>query len=156
MRLSVLAPGRPSHPAAVAWCEDLQGRIGRLAPFERRAAKAVRRTKAGLDSQARTLECDSLLALLPAGATVVLLDVQGRAMDSDQILQWLTARTDQGVREACFVLGGPDGVDDRVRGRADLRLALSPMTLPHDLAEVVLLEQLYRALTRSKGLPYHR
>jgi 23S rRNA (pseudouridine1915-N3)-methyltransferase len=53
-------------------------------------------------------------------------------------------------------LGGPDGVEDRVRQRADHRLSLTAMTLPHDLAEVVLLEQLYRALTRWKNLPYHR
>ncbi len=156
MRLVVVAPGRPTHPAAIQWCADFQERISRLVPFERRAGKAIRRTRAGVDSAARTKECDAILELIPPQSQVVLLDVVGQGQTSDQLLHWLTARAEQGVREVCCVLGGPDGVDDRVRARANLRLSLSAMTLPHDLAEVVLLEQLYRALTRQKGLPYHR
>lgn len=156
MRLLILAPGKPALPGAIAWCDDLQGRLRRLTEFERRSTKAVRRLRPGLDEAARTKECDALLEQIAPQAYVVLLDIGGRTLDSDQLLAWLIARQDQGVRELCFVLGGPDGVDDRLRARAQLRLSLTPMTLPHDLAEVVLLEQLYRAQTRIKGLPYHR
>lgn len=156
MRLVLLAPGKAAHPGAVAWVDDLAARIARITPYERVACKVPRRTRAGFDAQARRLECDALLQALPATAHCVLLDVGGRSHDSDQLYTWLMQRIDGGTRELWFVLGGPDGVDDRLRQRADLRLSLTAMTLPHDLAEVVLLEQLYRALTRWKNLPYHR
>ena len=61
-----------------------------------------------------------------------------------------------GAREVVFVVGGPDGLSAEILEASRYRMSLSPMTLPHELAEVVLLEQLYRALTRWKGLPYHR
>lgn len=156
MRLVLLAPGKAAHPGAVAWVDDLAGRIARITPYERQICKVPRRTRAGLDVQARRQECDALLQALPATACAVLLDVGGRSYDSDQFYAWLLQRIEGGTRELWFVLGGPDGVEDRVRQRADHRLSLTAMTLPHDLAEVVLLEQLYRALTRWKNLPYHR
>lgn len=156
MRLVLLAPGRASHPGAITWVDDLSARIARITPYDRQSCKVPRRTRAGLDVQARRQECDALLQQLPATAHAVLLDVGGRSYDSDQFYQWLLQRIEGGTRELWFVLGGPDGVDDRLRQRADQRLSLTAMTLPHDLAEVVLLEQLYRALTRWKNLPYHR
>lgn len=156
MRVVLLAPGRAAHPAAIAWVDDLSARIARILPYERQACRVPRRTRPGLDVQARRLECDALLQALPSTAHVVLLDIGGRGHDSDQFHQWLLQRIEGGTRELWFVLGGPDGVDDRVRERATLRMSLTAMTLPHDLAEVVLLEQLYRALTRWKNLPYHR
>lgn len=156
MRLVLLAPGKAAHPGAVAWVDDLAGRIARITPYERQVCKVPRRTRAGLDVQARRQECDALLQALPPAACTVLLDIGGRSYDSDQFYAWLLQRIEGGTRDLWFVLGGPDGVEDRVRQRADHRLSLTAMTLPHDLAEVVLLEQLYRALTRWKNLPYHR
>jgi 23S rRNA (pseudouridine1915-N3)-methyltransferase len=140
----------------VAWVDDLAGRIARITPYDRQICKVPRRTRSGLDAQARRQECDALLQALPPTACAVLLDIGGRSYDSDQFYAWLLQRIEGGTRDLWFVLGGPDGVEDRVRQRADHRLSLTAMTLPHDLAEVVLLEQLYRALTRWKNLPYHR
>ena len=97
-----------------------------------------------------------MLAEVPGHATLVVLDVDGKSMNCDQLRDWLVKTADLGTRTIWFALGGPDGFDDRLRARAQLRLSLSPLTLPHDLAEAVLLEQLYRAATRIKGLPYHR
>lgn len=156
MRLVLLAPGKAAHPAAIAWVEDLQARITRIVPYDRQACRVPRRTKPGLDVHARRQECDALLQALPSTAHVVLLDITGRSFDSDQFYEWLLQRIEGGTRELWFVLGGPDGVDDRLRERASQRVSLTAMTLPHDLAEVVLLEQIYRALTRWKNLPYHR
>jgi 23S rRNA (pseudouridine1915-N3)-methyltransferase len=156
VRIVLLAPGKAAHPGAVAWVDDLAGRIARITPYDRQICKVPRRTRSGLDAQARRQECDALLQALPPTACAVLLDIGGRSYDSDQFYAWLLQRIEGGTRDLWFVLGGPDGVEDRVRQRADHRLSLTAMTLPHDLAEVVLLEQLYRALTRWKNLPYHR
>ena len=156
MRLHIAAPGRPHHPGAIAWGADLYDRIGRIVPIERHAAREVRRRTAGPDADARQREAAALRALLPSGAHAVALDPGAKSMDSDAFLRWFVAHCESAGRPLWFVIGGPDGLDAAVLGACRDRLALGPMTLPHELAEVVLLEQLYRALTRWKGLPYHR
>ena len=79
----------------------------------------------------------------------VLLDPLGRAMDSAKLAQLFD-------RDLMFIIGGADGLPAEWRDRADLKLALSPMTMPHELARVVLAEQIYRALTTLRGHPYPR
>jgi 23S rRNA (pseudouridine1915-N3)-methyltransferase len=82
----------------------------------------------------------------------VLLDAGGRAYSSEDFARWLEERRMAG-RDVCFVIGGPDGVQLE---RCDERISFGPMTLPHQLARVVLLEQLYRAHKILAGEPYHR
>lgn len=86
----------------------------------------------------------------PAAAKI-LLDPSGRACDSADFARILASG-----RDAVFVIGGADGLPDAWRSRADQLLALSPMTLPHELARVMLAEQIYRALTTLRGHPYPR
>lgn len=88
---------------------------------------------------------------IPERAYVVLLDSGGRTFDSVEFSRWLEDRRQEG-RDLCFVVGGPRGLDLE---RADLKLSFGPMTLPHQLARVVLLEQLYRANKIVAGEPYH-
>ncbi len=156
MQLVIAAPGRLQHPAAQAWAEDYLGRIARIVPVSRLTGREAKRRKGGVDRQARHRESAALLAGLPPGALKVALDVGGREMDSDTFLAWLRGCIEMGGPAIAFVIGGPDGHDPDVLAACDLALSISPMVLPHELAEVVLLEQLYRALTRWKGLPYHR
>jgi 23S rRNA (pseudouridine1915-N3)-methyltransferase len=88
---------------------------------------------------------------IPERAYVVLLSGDGRSFDSEGFSEWLEERRHEG-RELCFVIGGPRGLELE---RCDLRLSLGPMTLPHQLARVVLLEQLFRAHKILAGEPYH-
>ena len=85
-----------------------------------------------------------------AAAQKILLDPSGRPMDSSAFLHLL------GERDLVFVIGGADGLPAEWRAKADLLLSLSPMTMPHELARVVLAEQIYRALTTLRGHPYPR
>jgi 23S rRNA (pseudouridine1915-N3)-methyltransferase len=87
---------------------------------------------------------------IPNRAVTVLLTSGGRAFDSEQFSDWLEERRRDG-RDVCFVIGGPKGLELE----ADLRLSLGPMTLPHQLARVVLLEQIYRAHKILAREPYH-
>jgi 23S rRNA (pseudouridine1915-N3)-methyltransferase len=87
---------------------------------------------------------------IPDRAVTVLLASDGRALSSEEFSDWLEERRRDG-RDLCFVVGGPRGLDLE----ADLRLSLGPMTLPHQLARVVLLEQLYRAHKILAREPYH-
>lgn len=101
-------------------------------------------------------EADRLLLSCQSVERVVALDETGRTMTSLNFAKKLAGWRDGGVADVAFLIGGPDGHGQAVRGRADLVLALGAMTLPHGLARVVLAEQLYRAVTILTGHPYHR
>ena len=88
---------------------------------------------------------------IPDRAHVVLLDRGGRQLSSEQLAEWLEERRQAGL-DLCFVVGGPRGL---ALERCDTRLSFGPVTLPHQLARVVLLEQLYRAHKILAGEPYH-
>jgi 23S rRNA (pseudouridine1915-N3)-methyltransferase len=85
-----------------------------------------------------------------------VLDERGRTMSSAEFAQYLGTRRDDGIKHAALLLGGPDGHAASLRSSAQLPLSLGPMTLPHGLARVVLVEQIYRAITILSGHPYHR
>ena len=88
---------------------------------------------------------------IPDRAHVVLLDSGGRQLNSEKLAEWLEERRQAGL-DLCFVVGGPRGLELE---RCDTKLSFGPMTLPHQLARVVLLEQLYRAHKILAGEPYH-
>ena len=85
----------------------------------------------------------------------VLLDSRGRQLSSRELATWLGARRNQGAQHIVFAIGPPDGWSPLARARADLLLSCGPITLPHELARLVLAEQLYRACTILAGHPYH-
>lgn len=104
-------------------------------------------------------EEDALLAALdklPADARIVLLDIAGRETSSVQLAEKLEKLAIGGTSQVVFIIGGSDGVTQAVRERAHERLSFGPITLPHNLARVVLLEQLYRAHKIIRKEPYHK
>jgi 23S rRNA (pseudouridine1915-N3)-methyltransferase len=107
------------------------------------------------DAQRRMLEESIALAnIIPAGATV-LLDQRGETLDSNTFAKRLRGWNDGG-RDVTFVIGGPDGLAPTLSENADLHLAFGALTWPHQLVRVMLLEQIYRAVTILSGHPYHR
>jgi 23S rRNA (pseudouridine1915-N3)-methyltransferase len=88
-------------------------------------------------------------------ASKILLDPAGRALDSQAFIAVVEKHEREG-KDMAFVVGGAEGLPEPWRSRADVLLGLSPMTLPHELARVVLAEQIYRALTALRGHPYPR
>ncbi|TGG92752.1 23S rRNA (pseudouridine(1915)-N(3))-methyltransferase RlmH [Natronospirillum operosum] len=100
-------------------------------------------------------ESDRLLQSVRDRDFMVLLDLSGKAWTTEQLARELREWQLEG-RDVSLVIGGPDGVDDRVRQRADRRWSLSALTLPHPLVRIVLAEQLYRAWTVNQGHPYHK
>ncbi|HVW76559.1 MAG TPA: 23S rRNA (pseudouridine(1915)-N(3))-methyltransferase RlmH [Alloacidobacterium sp.] len=86
---------------------------------------------------------------------LAMLDSRGKQFTSEQFAQWLGRQRDQGQQSIVFAIGPADGWSEEARKRANLLLSLGPMTLPHELARVVLSEQIYRAFTILSGHPYH-
>ena len=97
-----------------------------------------------------------LVAAIPERGYTVVLDERGQLFDSVKFARWLERLTIDSPHGIHFVLGGDAGFDDSVRQRADKILSLSPMTLPHQLARVLLLEQIYRACTLMRNIAYHK
>ncbi|MGE5616348.1 MAG: 23S rRNA (pseudouridine(1915)-N(3))-methyltransferase RlmH [Bacillota bacterium] len=108
----------------------------------------VRRMPRGYEVERVALKDETRVAV-PKGARLIALDERGRDVTTPQFAALL-------ARPSAFVIGGADGLSASLKGRADMLLRLSSLTLPHALAQVVLLEQLYRAATLRLGHPYHR
>ena len=96
-----------------------------------------------------------LLAALTSREVAICLDPGGKTHSSESFAAFLGSLLEDANRTPCFVIGGAFGLAPEVLAQSGHRLALGPMTFPHDLARVVLLEQLYRAMTILKGFPYH-
>jgi 23S rRNA (pseudouridine1915-N3)-methyltransferase len=111
--------------------------------------------RSGSADLVREREGERLLAALPPGAQVIACDVNGRAMTSEQFSTWLQQLRER-ARDVAIVIGGAYGLGEVVRARASSSLALAPWTLPHELARLVLAEQLYRAGSILRGEPYHK
>ena len=108
------------------------------------------------DTQRRMLEESIALAnVIPKGAATVLLDPRGEALNSGAFVKRLRGWNDSG-RDAAFVIGGPDGLAPTLSENATLHLAFGALTWPHQLVRIMLLEQIYRAVTVLSGHPYHR
>jgi 23S rRNA (pseudouridine1915-N3)-methyltransferase len=139
MKLRVIAVGKVKDRELEDACEEYVKRSRPLLPIERAACRDM---KSALDRGR-------------AAAKLVLLDERGDALGSEAFAAWLGSLRDDGVREVAFVIGDADGFSAQDRDRADRVLSLSAMTLPHRLAQLVLVEQLYRAGTILAGHPYH-
>jgi 23S rRNA (pseudouridine1915-N3)-methyltransferase len=101
-------------------------------------------------------EARDLLAMAPAGACLVALDERGKTLTSEAFAQHLGRARDEGRAAYAVLIGGPDGLDESLRARADLVLAFGAMTWPHQLVRALAAEQIYRAVTILSGHPYHR
>ncbi len=105
--------------------------------------------------EAKTAEAEAILSKRKPQDWLVALDERGQLMDSVELSRFV-AKAQTGAKDLLFIIGGDEGLDESVRSAANLTLSLSKMTLPHRLARVVLVEQIYRAYTILKGEPYHK
>ncbi len=153
MALHLVAVGRVRDLALRAACQEYLGRIRRMWSLEVHEV----RPPAGRFPPAERMrrEGDGLLAAIPPRALTIALTRTGRSETSEGFARRLSG-WQAGTRDVAFVIGGADGLDPRVRHRCEEALSLSSLTLPHELARVVLLEQLYRAGTIKRGTPYHK
>ena len=154
MRVVVVAVGKPREAALAAAITDYETRAARYWPLDVHEVREEPARGASADL-VREREGERLLAKAPSGGDIVACDVAGTAMTSDAFAQWLQ-RIRESARSVAFLIGGAYGLSESVRARSKTRLSLAPWTLPHELARLVLAEQLYRAGTIVRGEPYHK
>jgi 23S rRNA (pseudouridine1915-N3)-methyltransferase len=153
MRLHFVWTGKTKDRRCAALVEDYLGRVGRFAACD---LSELKEAAAADEKRVVLLESSKLLAAVERDDFVVLLDEGGREFTSVELADFIAARQQGGTKRLAFVVGGFAGVGAEVKRRAQLKLALSRLTLTHELARVLLTEQVYRAFTLLAGLPYHK
>jgi 23S rRNA (pseudouridine1915-N3)-methyltransferase len=154
VRVRVIAVGTRMPSWVRSACDEYLTRLrGSLAVALTQIEPAARR--AGGPGQAIAREGERLLAALLPADHVIALDERGRELTTRELASWLGGRMQRG-EDLAFLVGGPDGLAPEVLSRSNFTLALSRLTLPHALARVLLIEQLYRAHCILANHPYHR
>lgn len=159
MRVLVLAIGRMKQGAESELCERYRKRAaqaGRNIGLRDVEVVEIRESRAA-DADKRMLEESIALAnVIPDGAAIVVLDERGENLASASIADVIRARRAADCPALAFIIGGPDGIAQTLRSRAATTLAFGAATWPHQMVRIMLVEQLYRAVTILSGHPYHR
>ena len=155
MRWTVLAFGKLKEPY---WQASQAEYLKRLQPYRPVTMTELQdeRVDAGQEARARDREGERVLEQIKPGAYVIAMWERGEQLSSEALSEKLSKLDHEGHGEAVFVIGGANGLAQAVLDRADWKLGLSRLTLPHQLARVVLVEQLYRAERIRRGEPYHK
>lgn len=155
MRLILISVGKVTEPFLREACERYAERIRRYAHFSL-AVVPEERASGGHKSYILRQEGKKIRNRLPPDAIIVALDERGQSLTSEAFSAALQKWSHWGVKELAFILGGPYGLEGTLRNEADHCLSLSAMTLPHGIARMLLLEQIYRACTLWRGEAYHK
>lgn len=152
MRIRFIWPGKTKDEHLRALVTEYLKRLSRFVRCE------VIETREGQGKDQAGVEKESrhILDAIPKGSMTLLLDVKGREWSSPQLADEVSSWENDSVREVAVVIGGPDGISHELAGRAQKRWRLSRLTLTHEMARVVAVEQLYRAYTIKRGLPYQK
>lgn len=151
--LKCIFVGKLKEPWAKSACEHYAGAVKRFQQIEQVAVKDAPGSLP--EKERRKQEGERILDKIEASDFVIALDEHGRSMASKKLASKLQAWIEDPGRRPCFVVGGAFGLSKAVLERSDFTMSFGPMTLPHELARVVLLEQLYRAHSILRGSPYH-
>ncbi len=159
MNITVIAVGKlrekPYRMMADEYLKRL-GRFGKIREIELDDLPEPANSSPAIERQIKDREGEAILKQLKPGDYVIALTIPGRMRSSPELAQRLEKLTGGGVSQIVFVIGGSLGLSDAVIARADEELSMSPMTFPHQLARVMLLEQVYRAAKISAGERYHK
>jgi len=156
MKIRLIWPQSSSEKDFATALDRYVQRIRHFFPIEVVEVAAERGRQSQTDVAIMRGQSARLLGAIPDRGTVIVLDERGQTLDSLKFARWLERLTIDSPHGMHFVVGGDVGLDDSVKKRADMLLSLSAMTLPHQIARVVLLEQIYRACTLMRNIRYHK
>lgn len=158
MRVIIAAVGKLKQGPERELAERYQKRTeqaGRTLGLREIEVVEIKESRAAETDKRKLEESIAIASLIPDGAAMILLDERGESLPSANLASSLRGWGDEN-RTVVFVIGGPDGLAESLSQKAELRLAFGGATWPHQLVRIMLLEQLYRAVTILTGHPYHR
>ena len=159
MKITVIAVGKIKekfYRDAVAEYEKRLGRYCKLEIIQVEDEKTPDKVGTSLTELVKRKEAERILKYVREDAFVVVLNIQGKAYDSEAFAEQLESLATKGVSHIQFIIGGSLGLHEEVCKKADLTVSFSQMTFPHQLMRVILLEQIYRAYRIINGEPYHK
>lgn len=156
MQLHLIFIGKTSFPELDAGIVRYLDRLRHYIPAEVHFIKAEKITRKSIEETVREVEGQRILRLIGNMDYLIVWDQRGQQMDSLEFARMLQKLRDEGISRVWMVVGGPVGVSPKLLEEANTVLSLSKMTFPHDLARLMVVEQLYRAFTILKGEPYHK
>jgi len=156
LHLRLISVGKVPDPFVKEACAVYAERIRRYTKFDLVVVPEEKISSRGNKKIIINREGRRIREKIPPGVFRVVVDEKGKSLSSEAFARSLEKWGSSGLKEVAFILGGPYGLDEALRQEADFCLCLSPMTLTHSLARVLLLEQIYRAFTILRGEPYHK
>jgi 23S rRNA (pseudouridine1915-N3)-methyltransferase len=155
VKFRIVAVGKPRAQTFAAAIQEYETRAARYWPLEIREVREEPARNAA-PNQVREREGERLLAAAGANALLVACEDEGVERTSAELAAWMLGERERALRDVAFIIGGAFGLSPAVRSAASERLSFSRFTLPHELARLLLAEQLYRAGTIVRGEPYHK
>jgi len=155
MKITLIAVGQKMPAWVNNGYSEYSRRLTQDCKLELHEIPASKRTKNSDLEKIREDEGEKIIAAIGKGNKVIALEVKGKAWGTQQLANEMTNWL-QGGQDISLLIGGPEGMSQKCRDRADVLWSLSPLTLPHPLVRVLLAEQLYRAWSITKNHPYHR
>lgn len=152
MNITVLCIGNLKETFFKDACSEYTKRLGRFGKITVKELPEVQ----GIGCQDKEKEGKNIIKSIPKGSYVVSLCIEGKELSSEQLAEKMSQIALSGKSEMTFIIGGSDGLSDEVKQISDFRLSFSPMTFPHQLMRVILLEQIYRAFSINGGGSYHK
>jgi len=155
MRVKLICVGKTNFDYIEKGCLIYQDRLKHFTSFEMLFVQDIRNTKKMPVNEVKRKEGIAILKSLDKADKLCLLDEKGSSYTSEGFAGFIEKQVNFGVKQLVFVIGGAFGFSEEVYQRADFKLSLSKMTFSHQIIRVIFLEQLYRAFTIIKGIPYH-
>lgn len=152
MKINIVCVGKIKEKFFVEAINEYAKRLSRFCDLK--IIEVEEESKMSNTDKKCEIESENLLE--KCGGIIVALDSSGKLLSSPEIANFIKLKTNNGISEISFVIGGSNGLSQNLKNRADLVLSFGKITFPHQLFRVVLLEQIYRAFTILEGLPYHK
>jgi 23S rRNA (pseudouridine1915-N3)-methyltransferase len=155
MQIKLLAIGKTDNKQLQSLIDDYQKRLGFYVKFEFEIIPDAKKVKNLSEEQQKQKEGDLILNKLSATDILILLDENGKQLDSVGFSEYLQKHMNSGIKQLVFVIGGPYGFSQEVYNKAAGKLSLSKMTFSHQMIRLFVIEQVYRGFTILKNEPYH-
>ncbi|MDB9755128.1 23S rRNA (pseudouridine(1915)-N(3))-methyltransferase RlmH [Winogradskyella sp.] len=155
MQIKLIAIGKTDNKNLIALIEDYKKRLSFYIKFELEILPDLKKVKHLSEAQQKEKEGELILAKTQTSDVLILLDENGKQLDSVAFSSYLQKQMNAGIKTLIFIIGGPYGFSDAVYKRANGKIGLSKMTFSHQMVRLFFIEQLYRGFTILKNEPYH-
>ncbi len=156
MHVKLIWVGKTRNPSIRNLLSDYMERLRHMASCEIFETKDFSRSRGLNGPQLLSAEAAEIGKVIQDLSRIVVLDDKGTQFSSVEFARWFENETVRGTKQVGFIIGGPDGLSPEIVGRASLRLSLGKMTWTHEMCRVLLVEQLYRACSILRNIPYHK